>query len=113
MLPKLREGAKAEPGSFEDTVLRGIFGNPENSAPSRITMPPPVDSNPALAPKQGDNGTPSDFAPQQGDYAPEPTPDQASMPSLKKIPERAKSDPLSPEDILRGVLGIQTDQKLN
>ena len=119
VLPKLREGAKAEPGSIEDTLQRGIFGDPDDGAPSQSTTPPPVESEPALAPQQGgtgttglapqqgDDGGSSELAPQQGERAPERAP--APAPVLEPIPERAESDPLSPQDILKGVLDTLID----
>ena len=50
IVPKLRKGAKAEPGSIEDALLRGIFGDPEDDTPQRSTdgsqSPPADDSEP-------------------------------------------------------------------
>lgn len=112
VLPKLRKGAKAEPGTLEDTLLRGIFGNPDEDAPAARQPAPQGDgAEPALAPQQGGGAEPplagqdsSTLAPQQGDgttgRALEPAPAPAPA------PERAADDPLSPQDILKGVLDV-------
>ncbi len=115
VVPKLRKGAKAEPGSIEDTLLRGIFGDPDDDAPASA-QPPTEQSAPALAPQTGGseatglapqkNGAePAGLAPQQGESHTERAPAPAPAPA----PERAKDDPLSPEDILQGVFDIIGD----
>ncbi len=163
VLPKLRDGAKAEPGSIEDTLLRGIFGDPEDGEPARSTdgaQPPPAqdsppaasigdallrgvlgdsfedapsavqprieESEPALAPQRGgaelsglapqrDGAEPAGLAPQQGESAaartpaPQPAPAPRPAPEPEPIPERADDDPLSPQDILKGVFDILND----
>jgi uncharacterized protein involved in outer membrane biogenesis len=53
IVPKLREGAKAEPGTVTDAVLRGLFGDPDapqadGAAPP--AEPPPEASAPQAAP---------------------------------------------------------------
>ena len=115
VVPKLRKGAKAEPGSIEDTLLRGIFGDPDDDAPAPA-QPPTEQTAPALAPQQGGSDTtglapqkdaaePTGLAPQQGEIEQAPAPAPAPAP----IPERAEDDPLSPEDILQGVFDIIGD----
>ena len=122
VLPKLRKGAKAEPGSIEDTLLRGIFGDPDEDTPSTSQPPPPAENfAPDLAPQQGGSEAPplagqesSTLAPQQGgdtlESAPEPAlapqPVPAPAPAPAPVPKRAEDDPLSPQDILRGVLDV-------
>ncbi|MEE8171421.1 MAG: AsmA-like C-terminal region-containing protein, partial [Alphaproteobacteria bacterium] len=156
VLPKLRKGAKAEPGSIEDTLLRGIFGDPDDGAPERSTddaQPPPAEdsqpasiedillrgvlgdilegapnsarppaeqSEPALAPQRGgsestgpapqiDGAEPAGLAPQQGERRAERAPAPDPAPAPERAPERADNDPLSPQDILRGVFDILDD----
>ncbi|MDA0228765.1 MAG: AsmA family protein [Proteobacteria bacterium] len=115
VVPKLRKGAKAEPGSIEDTLLRGIFGDPDDDAPAPA-QPPTEQSAPALAPQtdgseatslapQKNGAEPPGLAPQQGESHTERAPAPAPAPA----PERAKDDPLSPTDILKGVFDIIGD----
>ena len=128
VLPKLRKGAKAEPGTIEDTLLRTIFGDPDEDTPA-INQPPQSGvSAPSLAPQQGGTQAPplagqesSTLAPQQDDsgferppepaLAPQPAPQPARAPAPEPAPapERAQDDPLSPQDILKGVLDILGD----
>lgn len=156
VVPRLRKGAKAEPDSIEDTLLRGVFGDPEDDAPGQptdgsqsppandeqpnfiedlilkgvlgdslegapTTAPPPAEqSEPALAPQRGDSETtglapqaddaePVSLAPQQGESQTERAPTPALAPAPEPIPERAADDPLSPQDILKGVFDILND----
>ena len=112
ILPKLRKGAKAEPGSIEDTLLRGIFGDPDDDAPASLPSPPAESSAPALAPQRGGGEAPageqnaSTLAPQQSDSTARRALEPAPAPEPASTPERAKDDPLSPQDILKGVLDI-------
>ena len=114
VLPKLRKGAKAEPGTIEDTLLRGIFGDPDEAAPD-TSQPAPVDdgSEPALAPQQGGGSEAplagqdsSTLAPQQGEDTTRRALEPAPAPAPAPAPERAADDPLSPQDILKGVLDV-------
>ncbi|MDP6587848.1 MAG: AsmA family protein [Alphaproteobacteria bacterium] len=156
VLPKLRDGAKAEPGSIEDTLLRGVFGDPDDGEPARSpdgAQPPPAEdsppasiedvllrgvlgdsfedapsavqprieeSEPALAPQRGgsepsglapqrDGAEPAGLAPQQGEISAERAPAPQPAPAPEPIPERADDDPLSPQDILKGVFDILND----
>jgi hypothetical protein len=50
---KLRKGAKAEPGTVADTILRGVFGDPDRpqeSAGPELEGAPPPDDAPVVAP---------------------------------------------------------------
>jgi len=115
IVPKLRKGAKAEPGSIEDTLLRGIFGDPDDDEPA-TTQPPTGQSAPALAPQTGGSEStglapqknaaePTGLAPQQG----ESPIVRAPAPAPAPVPDRAVGDPLSPSDILQGVFDIIGD----
>ena len=119
IVPKLRKGAKAEPGSIEDTLLRGIFGDPDDDAPA-TTQPPAELSAPALAPQTGSSETTGlapqkdsseqvGLAPQQGESRTERAPAPAPSPEPAPAPQRAKDDPLSPADILQEVFDIIGD----
>jgi hypothetical protein len=67
-----------------------------------------------LAP-QRDGAEPAGLAPQQGESAaartpaPQPAPAPRPAPEPEPIPERADDDPLSPQDILKGVFDILND----
>ena len=84
------------------------------------------ESEPALAPQRGgaelsglapqrDGAEPAGLAPQQGESAaartpaPQPAPAPRPAPEPEPIPERADDDPLSPQDILKGVFDILND----
>ena len=91
-------------------------------SPSTSQPPPPAENfAPDLAPQQGGSEAPplagqesSTLAPQQGgdtlESAPEPAlapqPVPAPAPAPAPVPKRAEDDPLSPQDILRGVLDV-------
>jgi len=111
-VPKLRKGAKAEPGSIEDTLLREVFGNPDDDEPA-TTQPPTVQPAPTHAPQTSSSETtgltpqknaaePAELALQQGERHTEhePAPEPASA------LQRAENDPLSPAEILEKVYDI-------
>jgi hypothetical protein len=113
--PKLRKGAKAEPGSIEDRLLRDIFGNPDDDD-SATTQPPAEQSAPGLAPQISSSETtglaphknaaePAGLALQQGESHTERAPAREPASAL----QRAKDDPLSPAEILQKVYDIIGD----
>ena len=126
IVPKLRKGAKAEPGSIEDTLLRGIFGDPDDDAPQRSTddrqpdsidelllreilggslesTPPPAhppagQSEPALAPQRGGSEQ-TGLAPQRDDAGPAGLAPQQGESRTERTPALAPAPAPAPEPI--------------
>ncbi|MFP6689538.1 MAG: hypothetical protein VCD31_09500, partial [Alphaproteobacteria bacterium] len=109
----------SEPDSIEELLLKGLLGDSHDDAPTAAPQPT-EQSESALSPQRGDTDStglapqkvsaePAALAPQQGESRVERAPAPAPAPAPEPIPERAADDPLSPQDILQGVLDILSD----
>ena len=112
IVPKLRKGAKAEPGSIEDTLLRGIFGDPEDDAPAGSadgSQPPPAgESEPDLIQDLLLRGVLGDSL--EGSPPPAQAPAESSEPQLAPQRGDTTSSGLAPQEDSAEPVGLAPQQ---
>ena len=93
---KLRKGAKAEPGTLADKVLRGVLGDPDAPAPGE-GEPKPVEGAPPPEPLPSPDANADPEFDAMPESIPEPAPEPAQKPKLfdllkQVIPELSKKN---------------------